>query len=77
MNAPVGGLDAARLAVARLDATRLDVARLSGVISPLRRGLLRAARTAEHLPEIPDAQVEVLRASPVGVVRSPAEIAGS
>jgi DNA-binding MarR family transcriptional regulator len=54
---------------------RLDAARLSGVISPLRRGLLRAARTAEQLPEIPDAQVEVLRALPVGAVRSPAEIA--
>ena len=75
MNAPADGLDVARPDVARPDLAHLDVARLSGVISPLRRGLLRAARTAEHLPEIPDAQVEVLRALPVGAVRSPAEIA--
>lgn len=53
-----------------------DVARLSGLISPLRRGLLRAARTAEQLPDLPDAQVEVLRSLPAGTVRSPAEIAG-
>ncbi len=56
-------------------ADRVDVARLSGLISPLRRGLLRATRSAEHLPDIPDAQVEVLRALPDGTVRSPAEIA--
>ena len=54
---------------------RFEVRRLSAIISPLRRSLLRAARTAEHLPDIPDAQVEVLRALPVGTVRSPAEIA--
>ena len=49
---------------------RFEVGRLSGLISPLRRGLLRAARTAEHLPDIPDAQIEVLRALPTGTVRS-------
>jgi len=54
---------------------RFEVGRLSGLISPLRRGLLRAARTAEHLPDIPDAQIEVLRALPTGIARSPAEIA--
>ncbi|GAA1526038.1 DNA-binding MarR family transcriptional regulator [Agromyces terreus] len=53
----------------------LDVARLSGLISPLRRSLLRAARAAEHLPDIPDAQIEVLRALPKGVMRSPVELA--
>ncbi|WP_200952503.1 MarR family winged helix-turn-helix transcriptional regulator [Agromyces sp. Soil535] len=53
----------------------VDVARLSGLVPPLRRGLLRAARTAEHLPDIPDTQIEVLRALPVGTTRSPAEIA--
>ena len=56
-------------------ADRVDVARLSGLISPLRRGLLRAARSAEHLPDLPDAQVEVLRALPDGTMRSPAAIA--
>ena len=54
---------------------RSDVARLSGLISPLRRGLLRATRNAEHLPDLPDAQVEVLRALPADTARSPAEIA--
>ena len=54
---------------------RSDVARLSGLISPLRRGLLRAVRSAEHLPDIPDAQVEVLRALPADTARSPADIA--
>lgn len=53
----------------------LDVARLSGLISPLRRSLLRAARAAEHLPDLPDAQVEVLRALPVDTARSPVELA--
>ena len=57
------------------DPDEVDVARLSGVISPLRRSLLRAARESEHLPEIPDAQIEVLRALPVGTTRSPAELA--
>jgi DNA-binding MarR family transcriptional regulator len=56
-------------------ADRSDVRRLSLLISPLRRGLLRAARAAEHLPDLPDAQVEVLRALPAGTVRSPADIA--
>ena len=32
---------------------RFDAAALSGLISPLRRGLLRAARAAEHLPDDP------------------------
>jgi len=53
----------------------LDVARLSGLISPLRRSLLRAARAAEQLPDIPDAQIEVLRALPAGTTRSPVELA--
>jgi len=51
-------------------------ARLSSLISPLRRALLRAARSAEHLPDIPDAQIEVLRALPPGVTRSSGELAG-
>lgn len=56
-------------------ADRFDVPRLGTLISPLRRSLLRAARAAEHLPDIPDAQIEVLRSLPAGTVRSPAEIA--
>ena len=44
---------------------RFDVGRLSGIISPLRRGLLRAARTAEHLPDIPDASALGSRRSTV------------
>lgn len=51
------------------------LARLNQVVSPLRRGLLKAARAAEHLPDLPDAQIEVLRALPAGVVRSPGELA--
>ncbi|MEV6345325.1 helix-turn-helix domain-containing protein [Actinoplanes sp. NPDC051851] len=53
----------------------LDPARLAAVISPLRRTLLGAARAAEHLPEIPDAQIEILRALPRGVVSAPGELA--
>ena len=53
----------------------LDASRLASVISPLRRVLLASARAAEHLPEIPDAQVEVIRALPRGVVSSPGELA--
>jgi DNA-binding MarR family transcriptional regulator len=52
-----------------------DVARFSGLISPLRRSLLRAARESEHLPDLPDAQIEVLRALPEGTTRSPVELA--
>jgi DNA-binding MarR family transcriptional regulator len=52
-----------------------ETARLNAVISPLRRALLKAARTAAHLPDLPDAQVEVLRALPDGTVRSPGELA--
>jgi DNA-binding MarR family transcriptional regulator len=50
-------------------------ARLGSLISPLRRSLLRVARSAEHLPEIPDAQIEVLRALPAGRESSPGELA--
>jgi DNA-binding MarR family transcriptional regulator len=53
----------------------LDAARLASVISPLRRTLLAAARAAEHLPEIPDAQIEIIRALPRGTVSGPGELA--
>jgi DNA-binding MarR family transcriptional regulator len=62
--------------VTRPDGTGLDAARLAAVISPLRRTLLAAARAAEHLPEIPDAQIEIVRALPRGTVSSPGELAG-
>jgi DNA-binding MarR family transcriptional regulator len=45
------------------------------VISPLRRTLLAAARAAEQLPEIPDAQIEIIRALPRGTVAAPGELA--
>lgn len=51
------------------------LARLNSIVSPLRRGLLKAARAAEHLPDLPEAQIEVLRALPAGAVRSPGELA--
>lgn len=53
----------------------LDAARLAAVISPLRRALLAAARERESLPDIPDAQIEVLRALPEGTVASPSGLA--
>ncbi|WP_055588011.1 MarR family winged helix-turn-helix transcriptional regulator [Streptacidiphilus griseoplanus] len=53
-----------------------DPARLAAVISPLRRTLLAAARRAENLPEIPDAQIEIIRALPRGATTTPGELAG-
>ena len=52
--------------------------RLAAVISPLRRTLLAAARRQGGLPDIPDAQIEVVRAllsSPGGAGPGPAELA--
>lgn len=53
----------------------LDPSRLTRLISPLKRTLLRAARQADGLPDIPDAQIEVLRALPAGSALSPGELA--
>lgn len=53
----------------------VDPARLAAVISPLRRVLLASARAAEHLPELPEAQIEIIRALPRGVVSSPGDLA--
>jgi DNA-binding MarR family transcriptional regulator len=53
----------------------VDAARLAAVVSPLRRALLAAAREREHLPDIPDAHIEVIRALPRGTVASPGELA--
>ncbi len=50
-------------------------ARLAAVISPLRRALLAAARSAEGLPEIPDAQVEIIRSLPAGTQLTPSALA--
>jgi DNA-binding MarR family transcriptional regulator len=61
--------------VTRRERAQLDAARLASVISPLRRTLLAAARAAEHLPEIPDAQIEIIRALPRGTVAGPGELA--
>lgn len=54
-----------------------DAGRLAAVVSPLRRALLAAAREQEALPDIPDAQIEVLRALPLGTVASPGGLAES
>ncbi len=53
----------------------LDATRLAAVISPLRRALLAAARDREDLPDIADAQIEVVRALPRGTVASPSGLA--
>jgi DNA-binding MarR family transcriptional regulator len=50
-------------------------ARLAAVVSPLRRTLLAAARRTEHLPELPDAQIESIRALPRGTAMTPGELA--
>lgn len=53
----------------------LDASRLAAVISPLRRALLSATRAAAHLPELSEAQIDVLRTLPRGIAKGPAEIA--
>lgn len=53
----------------------VDAGRLAAVISPLRRALLAAAREREALPEISDAQIDVLRALPRGSSASPSGLA--
>lgn len=44
------------------DPALLTARRLGGLVGPLRRSLLRASRAAAVLPDVPEAQVEVLRA---------------
>lgn len=68
-------VDAAHAGAAGADGTGVDAARLAAVVSPLRRALLTAAREREGLPDIPDAQIEVIRALPRGTVASPGELA--
>ncbi|MEZ2371407.1 MarR family winged helix-turn-helix transcriptional regulator [Arthrobacter sp. RCC_34] len=53
----------------------VDAARLAAVVSPLRRTLLTVTRARADLPDIPDAQVEILRALPRGTAISPGELA--
>lgn len=55
--------------------SELDAARLAAVISPLRRALLAATRAEARLPELSDAQIDVIRALPRGTSQGPAEIA--
>jgi DNA-binding MarR family transcriptional regulator len=52
-----------------------EPARLAAVISPLRRALLSATRSAADLPDIPDAQIDLIRALPRGTSASPGELA--
>ncbi|MFF5103275.1 MarR family winged helix-turn-helix transcriptional regulator [Streptomyces sp. NPDC000134] len=57
------------------DAARV-AAGLGGLLGPLRRAVLRATRNAEGLPDLPEAQIELLRAlstSPEGL--SPGAVA--
>lgn len=55
--------------------TGVDPARLAAVISPLRRALLAATRAEADLPELPEAQIDVIRALPRDSAKGPAEIA--
>lgn len=57
------------------DAVTFDAARLAAVISPLRRALLNGTLDREGLPDIPDAQIEIIRALPRGTVTTPSELA--
>ncbi len=52
-----------------------DAVRLASVISPLRRALLAATRAEAHLPELAEAQIDVIRALPRGTAKGPAQIA--
>jgi len=79
---PAEGADAAAAADAALapaPGTGFDAeSRLAAVISPLRRTLLTAARERGDLPDIPDAQIEVVRAllpASGEAERGPAELA--
>lgn len=55
--------------------TAFDAARFAAVISPLRRALLAATRSEARLPELSEAQIDVIRALPRGATRGPAEVA--
>ncbi|MFF5668481.1 MarR family transcriptional regulator, partial [Streptomyces griseofuscus] len=60
---------AARGATETPEAARV-AAGLGGLLGPLRRAVLRATRNAEGLPDLPEAQIELLRAlssSPEGL----------
>lgn len=53
----------------------VDTRRLAALISPLRRNLLALSRETAGLPDVPDSQVEVLRALPRGTVSTPGALA--
>ncbi len=53
------------------DETARIARRLSDRIGPFRRTLLRTSRAVADLPDIPDAQVEVLRALAAGAAAAP------
>ena len=50
-------------------------AELSRLLGPLRRSVLRATRSAEGLPDLPEAQIELLRALLAAGPLSPGEAA--
>ena len=57
------------------DGTTQVARRLSDRIGPFRRALLRTSREVADLPDIPDAQVEVMRALAAGTT-TPSTLAG-
>ncbi|WP_426625470.1 MarR family winged helix-turn-helix transcriptional regulator [Leifsonia sp. McL0607] len=57
------------------DEAGLHTRRLAALISPLRRSLLALTRETAGLPDVPDSQVEVLRALPRGTVSTPSTLA--
>ncbi|MDM7887949.1 MarR family transcriptional regulator [Curtobacterium sp. RHCJP20] len=57
------------------DGTTQVARRLSDRIGPFRRALLRTSREVADLPDIPDAQVEVMRALAAGTT-APSALAG-
>ena len=57
------------------DGTTQVARRLSDRIGPFRRALLRTSREVADLPDVPDAQVEVMRAL-TGTTTTPSALAG-
>jgi len=50
--------------------------RLNNRLGPLRRAVLRASRSAADLPDIPEAQIEVMRSLATTGESTPSELAG-
>jgi len=59
------------------DGTTNTARRLSDRLGPLRRALLRASRSAADLPDVPDAQIELMRSLAATGETSPSDLAGT